>query len=104
MLVKWHCVNYCSSNGFAILRTYPHNYSYMYYTIDFNACDSVTLDALHQTYCRHMYGCELWNLNCIYYVTKFVTAWRKIKRCIRNRPYTTHNNIAYNLSVIFVFN
>ena len=28
---------------------------------DFNACDSVTLDALHQTYCMHMYGCELWN-------------------------------------------
>ena len=31
---------------------------------DFNACDSVTLDALHQTYCMHMGGCELWNLNC----------------------------------------
>ena len=31
---------------------------------DFNACDSVTLDALHQTYCMHMYCCELWNLNC----------------------------------------
>ena len=28
---------------------------------DFNACDSVTLDALHQTYCMHMYGCELYN-------------------------------------------
>ena len=26
---------------------------------DFNACDSVTLDALHQIYCMHMYGCEL---------------------------------------------
>ena len=48
---------------------------------DFNACDSVTLDALHQTYCRHMYGCELWKLNCTY-VSKFITAWRKIKRRI----------------------
>ena len=26
---------------------------------DFNACDSVTLDALHQTYCMQMYGCQL---------------------------------------------
>ena len=25
-------------------------------------CNSVTLDALHRTYCMHMYGCELWNL------------------------------------------
>ena len=66
---------------------------------DFNACDNVTLDALHQTYCMHMYGCELWNLNCTYmYVTKFITAWRKIKRRIWNLSYTTHNNIVYNLS------
>ena len=61
---------------------------------DFNACDSVTLDALHQTYCMHMYGCELWNLNSAY-VTKFITVWRKIKRHIWNLPYrpTKHNNI-----------
>ena len=64
---------------------------------DFNVCDSVTLDALPQTYCMHMYGCELWNLNCTY-VSKFITAWRKIKRRIWNLPYTTHNNIVYNLS------
>ena len=44
-----------------------------------------------------MYGCELWNLNCTY-VTKFITAWRKVKRRIWNLPYTTHNNIVYNLS------
>ena len=50
-----------------------------------NACDSVTLDALHQTYCMHMYGCELLNLNCTY-VTKFITAWRRIKRRIWNLP------------------
>ena len=30
---------------------------------DFNVCDSVSLDSLHQTYCMHMYGCELWNLS-----------------------------------------
>ena len=44
-----------------------------------------------------MYGCELWNLNRTY-VTKFITAWRKIKRRIRNLPYTTHNNSVHNLS------
>ena len=32
------------------------------------------------------------------YVTKFITACRKIKRRIWNLPYTTHNNIVYNLS------
>ena len=45
----------------------------------------------------HMYGCELWNLICTY-VTKFISAWRKIKRRIWNLPYATHNNIVYNLS------
>ena len=45
----------------------------------------------------HMYVCELWNLNCTY-VTKFITVWRTIKRRICNLPYTTHNNIVYNLS------
>ena len=44
-----------------------------------------------------MYGYELWNLNCTF-VTNYITAWRKIKRRIRNLPYTTHNNIVYNLS------
>ena len=33
---------------------------------DFRVCDSSTLDSLHRTYCMHMYGCELWNLNCKY--------------------------------------
>ena len=31
---------------------------------DFRVCDSSTLDSLHRTYCMHMYGCELWDLNC----------------------------------------
>ena len=29
----------------------------------FRPCNSETLDRLHVTYCMHMYGCELWNLN-----------------------------------------
>ena len=64
---------------------------------DFNVCDSVSLDSLHQTYCMHMYGCELWNLSCSY-VNKYIVAWRKIKRRLWRLPYTTHNNIVHNLS------
>ena len=30
---------------------------------DFSICDSETLDKVHSTFCMHMYGCELWNLN-----------------------------------------
>ena len=30
---------------------------------EFRACECITLDNLHITYCMHMYGCELWNLN-----------------------------------------
>ena len=41
---------------------------------DFRACDSNTLDNLHRTYCMHMYGCELWDLNCNY-VTDFKVAY-----------------------------
>ena len=48
---------------------------------DFRVCDSSTLDSLHRTYCMHMYGCELWDLNCKY-VSEFKVAWRKIKRRI----------------------
>ena len=44
-----------------------------------------------------MYGCELWNLSCTY-VNKYIVAWRKIKRRLWRLPYTTHNNIAHNLS------
>ena len=46
---------------------------------DFRVCDSQTLDCLHKTYCMHMYGSELWNLNCNY-VDELRVAWRKIKR------------------------
>ena len=64
---------------------------------DFNVSDSVSLDSLHQTYCMHMYGCELWILSCSYAI-KYIVAWRKIKRRLWRLPYTTHNNIVHNLS------
>ena len=48
---------------------------------DFRVRDSSTLDSLHRTYCMHMYGCELWDLNRNY-VKDFKVAWRKIKRRI----------------------
>ena len=61
------------------------------------ARDSNTLDNLHRTYCMHMYGCELWDLNCNY-VTDFKVAWRKIKRRIWRLPYKAHNAIVHSLS------
>ena len=64
---------------------------------DFRVCDSSTLDSLHRTYCMHMYGCELWDLNRNY-VKDFKVAWRKIKRRIWKLPYRTHNAIVHNLS------
>ena len=45
----------------------------------------------------HMYGCELWDLNCKY-VSEFKVAWRKIKRRIWGLPYKAHNEIIHNLS------
>ena len=55
-------------------------------------CDSQTLDCLHKTYCMHLYGSELWNLNC-YYVDEFRVAWRKIRRPIWRLPNRAHNAI-----------
>ena len=57
---------------------------------DFKVCDS-------QTYCMHMYGSELWNLNCNY-VDEFRVACRKIKRRIWRLPNRAHNAIVQNLS------
>ena len=31
---------------------------------DFRVCDSITLHRLHKIYYMHMYGSELWHLNC----------------------------------------
>ena len=45
---------------------------------DFSICDSDTLDNVHFTFCMHMYGCELWNLNKSD-VQKCYIAWRKVK-------------------------
>ena len=44
---------------------------------DFRACDSNTLDNLHRSYCMHMYGCELWDLNCNYVTDCYCTAQDK---------------------------
>ena len=64
---------------------------------DFRVCDSITLDSLHKRYCMHMYGSELWNLNCRY-VDEFKVAWRKVKRQIWRLPSNTHNVIIQNLT------
>ena len=60
---------------------------------DFRVCDSITLDSLHKIYCMHMYGSELWNLNC----RDFNVTWRKVKR-IWKLPCNTHNAIVQNLT------
>ena len=52
---------------------------------------------MHRTYCMHMYGCELWDLNRNY-VKDFKIAWRKIKRRIWKLSYRTHNAIVHILS------
>ena len=63
----------------------------------FRPCNSETLDRLHMTYCMHMYGCELWNLN-EKDVNQFKVAWRKIKRRIWKIPPRTHNNLVCNIT------
>ena len=69
---------------------------------DFRVCDSIDLDSLQKIYCMHMYGSELWNLNCSY-VDDFKVAWRKVKRRVWKLPCNTHNaivqNLTYNISV-----
>ena len=64
---------------------------------DFRVCDSNALYSLHRTYCMHMYGCELWDLNCNY-IKDFKVALRKIKRRIWRLPYRAHNAIIHQLS------
>ena len=64
---------------------------------DFRVCDSIDLDSLHKIYCMHMYGSELWNLNCSY-VDDFKVAWRKVKRRIWKLPCnTTTSNIGVSI-------
>ena len=58
----------------------------------FRPCNSETLDRLHMTYCMHMYGCELWNLN-EKDVNQFKVAWRKIEPRIWTISPRTHNII-----------
>ena len=63
---------------------------------DFSLCDCSTLDSLHRTYCMHMFGCELWALNCKY-VRDFKVAWRKIN-VVYGDSHKAHNVIMHNLS------
>ena len=59
---------------------------------DCRICDSIAFDSLHKNYCMHMYGSELWNLNCSYF-DDFKVAWRKDKRRIWKLLHNTHNAI-----------
>ena len=47
--------------------------------------------------CMHMYGSEIWILNCNY-VDELRVAWRKIKRRIWRLHNRAHNAIVQNLS------
>ena len=64
---------------------------------DFRVCDCITLDSLFNTYCMHMYRCELWDLSCKY-IDGFKVAWRKIKRRVWRLPAQAHNTIVHNLT------
>ena len=64
---------------------------------DFRVCDCITLDSLFNTYCMHMYGCELWDLSCKY-IDEFKVAWRKIKRRVWRLPAQAHNTIVRDLT------
>ena len=51
----------------------------------FSICKSEAFDKMHSTFCMHMYGCDLWNLNGSG-VQKLYIAWSKVKRCIWKLP------------------
>ena len=61
---------------------------------DFSSCNSVSLDSLHNTFCMHIYGCELWNLSN----DQDNKAWRKVKRGIWKLPRLTHDCIIHGLN------
>ena len=61
---------------------------------------TITLDNLHRTYCTHMYGCELCNLNDKK-IEAFRIAWRKIKRRIWKLPARAHDIIVHHLGYNF---
>ena len=51
---------------------------------------------LFRSYCKHLYGCESWNLDSKK-VKAFYVAYRKSKRYILNLPYRTHKHILYEI-------
>ena len=67
---------------------------------EFRTCHCITLGNLHRTYCMHMYGCELWNLNDKK-IEAFRIVWRKIKRQIWKLPAIIVHNLSYNFDVCF---
>ena len=95
-----HLGNYISIN-IADKHTINNNYNLYQQNnkviSNFRVCDSSTLDSIHRTYCMHMYGSELWDLNCNY-VKDFKVAWRKVKRRIWKFLYRAHNVIVHTLS------
>ena len=64
---------------------------------DFSSCNGVSLDSLHNTFCMHMYECELWKLSNGQ-DEKYKIAWSKVKRSIWRLPRLTHNCIIHGLS------
>ena len=58
-----------------------------------------TLDGLHRTCCMHLYGSELWYLNCNY-EKDFKVAWRKVKRRMWKLPHKADNAIVHSLFCI----
>ena len=67
------------------------------FIIQFRSCDSETLDRLHETYCMHTYGCELWNTSCNYN-NGYKVAWRQITRKIWNISPKTDNILESNVT------
>ncbi len=67
---------------------------------DFCVCEVQTLDKLHDTFCMHMYGCELWNLS-YGNIDKFKIAWRRVKRRIWKLPPLTHKKVIHNIGSNF---
>ena len=64
---------------------------------DVHPHSNVSLDSLHNTFCMHIYGCELWNLSNGQ-DEKFKIVWCKVKRRIWKLPRLTHHCIIYGLS------
>ena len=52
---------------------------------------------LHTSFCKSLYGSELWNYNSRY-VEEIFVAWRKTMRKLFMPPYRTHNCIVCGIT------